>query len=71
MDKKIKLPLEMKPLSVMYHNLAFPFSVIQGNAKCDITPWLSYKFVNCMFEPFAENKFSISLSDNLACLNNF
>lgn len=64
MDKKIVLPFEINPLSVMYHNLAFPLGVIQGNAKCDITPWLCHKFINCVFNPPAKNKFSISLSDN-------
>ena len=64
MDKKIILPFEVKPLSVMYHNLAFPLGIIQGNAKCDITPWLCHKFINCMFNPASKNIFSISLSDN-------
>ena len=64
MYNKIILPFEINPLSVMYHNLAFPLGVIQGNATCDITPWLCHKFINCVFNPTAQNKFSISLSDN-------
>ncbi len=64
MNKKVLLPFEIDPLSVMYHYIAFPLGVIQGNAKCDITPWLCHMFVNCIFNPFANNKFSISFSDN-------
>ena len=64
MNEKIVLPFEINPLSVMYHNLAFPLGVIQGNAKCDITPWLCHKLINCFFRPAAMNKFSISLFDN-------
>ncbi|MBE5816201.1 MAG: ABC transporter ATP-binding protein [Clostridiales bacterium] len=64
MENKIILPFEINPLSVMYHNLAFPLGVIQGNAKNDITPWLCCKFINCSFNPFEKNKFFISLSDN-------
>lgn len=64
MNKKIVLPFDINPLSVMYHNLAFPLGVIQGNAKCDITPCLCHKFINCLFNPPAMNKFSISLFDN-------
>lgn len=64
MNNKVRLPFKTNPLSVMYHNLAFPLGVIEGNAKCDITPWLCHKFINCIFNSNVKNKFSISLSDN-------
>ncbi len=48
----------------MYHNMAFPMGVIQGNSKNNITPWLCYKFLNCLYNPSSANKFSISLSDS-------
>lgn len=60
MNNKVRLPFKTNPLSVMYHNLAFPLGVIEGNAKCDITPWLCHKFINCIFNSNVENKFSIS-----------
>lgn len=67
MKKKLILPFEDHPYSLMYHSLAFPMGIIQGNAKEDITPWLCGRYVNCMFTPNQkDNKFHISLSDNWA-----
>lgn len=65
MRKKVILPFDDKPIPVMYHNLAFPMGIIQGNAKTDITPWLCGKYINCYFDPKSpKNKFNICISDN-------
>ncbi len=67
MKRKVILPFVDQPLNLMYHSLAFPMGIIQGNAKEDITPWLCGRYVNCMFTPNQkDNKFQISLSDNWA-----
>lgn len=47
--KKITLPFDDHPIPSMYHNLAFPMGIIQGNAKEDIAAWLCGKFFNCFF----------------------
>lgn len=57
MAKLIILPFEDKPIALMYQTCAFCMGIIQGNAKTDITPWLSSKFINCRFSPLAKNKF--------------
>lgn len=57
MAKQVILPFEDKPVSLMYQTCAFCMGIIQGNAKADITPWLSSKFINCRFSPAAKNKF--------------
>ena len=48
MKKKVRLPFEEQPVMRMYHNMAFPTGIIQGNAKEDITPWLCGKCINCL-----------------------
>lgn len=61
---KKKLPFEKESLLQMYQYTAFPFGIIQGNAQCDITPWLCSKVINCMFDPTdASNKFHNCFSD--------
>ena len=61
MKKRVLLPFEDRPYSLMYHYIAFPMGMIQGNAKQDITPWLCGRYVNCSFEknPRAYNKFTV------------
>ena len=58
MKRKIILPFDDYPIPSMYHNVAFPMGIIQGNAKGDITPWLCGKFLNCYFNANTENQFS-------------
>lgn len=64
MRKKTLLPFETNPYSTMYHGIAFPMGIIQGNAKTDITPWLCGKYINCWFVETAENKFAYYINDN-------
>ena len=72
MKKKVLLPFEDKPYSQMYHHIAFPMGIIQGNAKEDITPWLCGKYINSRFD--FENKhgnaFTIYASDYWALQDN-
>lgn len=60
MKRKIILPFDDYPIPSMYHNVAFPMGIIQGNAKGDITPWLCGKFLNCYFNANTENQFNLS-----------
>ena len=64
MKKKVILPFEDHPYSLMYQGGAFPAGIIQANAKEDITPWLSSRYINCWFDPKVANKFSYYLSEN-------
>jgi len=65
MRKIVILPFDDKPITVMYHNIAFPMGIIQGNAKTDLIPWLCGKYINCYFDPKSpQNKFNICISDN-------
>lgn len=66
--KKTVLPFENNPYSIMYHEMAFPMGIIQGNATSDITPWLCGKYINCSFEKdkWKNNKFTISSYDKWA-----
>ena len=66
MKKKITLPFEDKPYSLMYHGSAFPLGIIQGNTEQDLIPWLSSKYINCYFSPAFENKFSYYVTDHWA-----
>ena len=67
MDKSKKLPFEIKPYSICYHNLAFPFGVIQGNGNCcdvDVNGWMLRKFINCVYDDSREaNRYEICLCD--------
>lgn len=60
MKRIIILPFDDYPIPSMYHNVAFPMGIIQGNAKGDITPWLCGKFLNCYFNANTENQFNLS-----------
>lgn len=68
MKQVLKLPIELKPYIQCYHNMAFPLSVIQGNAKefnKDFTPWIIGKYLNCTFEHTpSDNKFEIYAEDS-------
>lgn len=64
MKKKIVLPFDDHPYSLIYHGSAFPMGIIQGNATHDITPWLSSKYINCWFNESATNKFAYYISDH-------
>jgi len=64
MKRKVTLPFENAPFSLMYHGTAFPIGIVQGNATTDITPWLCGKYINCSFSPNFINKFSISTNDS-------
>ena len=68
MKKKLILPFEDHPYSLMYHHCAFPMGVIQGNAKEDITPWLCGKYINCWFGKHRNfiNRFTLYYWDNWA-----
>lgn len=59
--KKVILPFENPPYSLMYHFHA----IIQGNAREDIMPWLCGKFMNCSFDknPKVINRFINCSSD--------
>ena len=63
MQKKVTLPFEYAPYSLMYHENAFLLGIIQGNATEDITPWLSGKYINCWFNPAVPNKFDYNALD--------
>lgn len=63
MIKKI-LKCESNPYVTMYHNVAFPLSIIQGNANQDITPWICGRYINCMYdENSRNNQFNICIDD--------
>ena len=49
----------------MYHHIAFPMGIIQGNAQTDITPWLCGKYINCSLakDKNSQNRFTIYTSD--------
>ncbi len=66
MRKKVILPFDDKPYSLMYHGSAFPLGIIQGNTTEDLTPWLSSKYINCWFAPTWENKFAYYVTDQWA-----
>lgn len=66
MRKKVVLPFDDKPYSLMYHGSAFPLGIIQGNATEDLTPWLSSKYINCWFDPKGANKFAYYVTDHWA-----
>lgn len=67
MNKKVVLPFETRPYCLCYHNLAFPFGVIQGNGKTsevDVVSWMLRKFTNCVFDDnMSFNKYEICLCD--------
>ena len=67
MKRECKLPIETKPIVQCYHNMAFPLSVIQGNAKVlgkDAFPWFVDKYLNCKFEHTpSDNKFEMCTYD--------
>ncbi len=67
MKKRVVLPFEKHPFCICYHNLAFPFGMIQGNGNCssvDIVSWMLRKFTNCVFdENMSSNKYEICLCD--------
>lgn len=67
MDKKTILPFETHPFCLCYHNLAFPFSVIQGNGNIcnvDVVSWMLRKFTNCVFDDnMKSNRYEICLCD--------
>ena len=46
---EIKNPFDLQPVTLQFQFYAFPMSIIQANAKTDITPWLCKKFFNCYF----------------------
>ncbi len=57
-------PFELQPVSLQFQFYAFPMSIIQANAKTDITPWLCKKFFNCYFYERDNNyDFRINLGD--------
>ena len=68
MNEFLKLPVEFNPYFQCYHNMAFPLSIIQGNAKAlgkDIIPWVSGKYLNCTFDHTpSDNKFEIYVEDS-------
>ena len=66
MRKKVLLPFDDSPFSLMYHGSAFPLGIIQGNATGDLTPWLSSKYVNCWFASTFVNKFAYYVTDHWA-----
>ena len=66
MKKKVILPFDDNPYSLMYHGSAFPLGIIQGNATEDLTPWLSSKYINCWFAPTWGNKFAYYVTDHWA-----
>lgn len=58
------LPFEINSYVKCYHNRAFPLGIIQGNANCDIIPWLCGKYINCSFDRLSYGmKFDICLYD--------
>lgn len=67
MNKKVVLPFETQPFCICYHNLAFPFGVIQGNGNCnnvDVVSWMLRKFTNCVYDDSRElNRYEICLCD--------
>lgn len=60
----IELPIEQKPALMSYHYAAFPLSIIQGNGKDNVIPWLCKKGINCCFDirPWM-NRFHVGLFD--------
>ena len=70
MKKNVILPFEDHPYSQMYHHIAFPMGIIQGNAKEDITPWLCGKYINCSFSKNKRDVFTVYNSDNWATKDN-
>ena len=68
------LPFETQPYCLCYHNLAFPFGVIQGNGKCcevDVVSWMLRKFTNCVYDDSREtNKYEICLCDVWGVIDN-
>ena len=68
MKKRVCLPFEDQPYTLMYHNVAFPTGIIQGNTTGDILPWLCGKYINCLLHKnsMAMNRFNICVSDNWA-----
>lgn len=61
MKNRVLLPFEENPYNQMFHNSAFPMGIIQGNANCDIKPWLASKYINCYYRP--GNTFDICMKD--------
>lgn len=58
MHTEYKLPFFIQPSLSYYQNVAFPLSLIEGNAKAlnkDITPWMMPKSINPMFNPTAKS----------------
>ena len=55
------LPFELNPIMQGYQYTAFPMSIIQGNAKSDLTPWLCGKHINCCYNTNqVSDKYSMS-----------
>ncbi len=58
------LPFPEKPILLSYHNLAYPFGIIQANAPQEITKWACTKCVSCSYYPNSKNnKFNILTTD--------
>ena len=55
------LPFPEKPIFLCYHNLAFPFEIIEANSPEDVKKWVCTKCVNCAYYPNSpKNKFNIA-----------
>lgn len=58
------LPYSNRPIFLSYHNIAFPFGIIQANSPEDITRWSCTKCVNCVYYSNSpKNKFNIDVWD--------
>ena len=61
---KITHKCETNPYLTMYHNVAFPLSIIQGNANVDITPWICGRYINCRYDENSyDNQFNVCIDD--------
>jgi len=59
-----ELPYPEKPVFLCYHSKAFPFGIIQANARGDMLPWLCSKSAGCIYNPLAgEDKFDLDIED--------
>lgn len=68
--KKVLLPFEYHPYSLIYQENAFLLGIIQGNATEDITPWLCGKYINCCFDPILPNIFEYNVLDGCCTEDN-
>ena len=58
------LPYPDTPMFQCYHNMAFPFGVIQANSPEDMTKWMCTKCTNCIYFPNSNaTKFNIAVQD--------